>query len=314
MILTTSYKSNQFLWLGLKVLIAFACLYFIVTRITENNDIDFSQFWSFLTDFDLFSVKNLFILAFLSCFNWFLEIYKWRILTREIRKISWLEATEQCLSALSFSLLTPNRLGEYGAKTYFFPREHWKKIVVLNGIGNGYQLLSTLVFGCLGIGIFWNQLYSIISQSTRYSLLVLALLPLVLFSVGWCRKQLGKLLRSCKGVGAEAHTKVLVLSMLRYLVFSHQFACIVWLFAPSLSYPETLGAITLVYLISSIVPMLSLFDVVLKGSVALFVFSWLNLTDVYMVSTVLLMWVLNFAFPALTGTYFILRLRLPWNS
>ena len=47
-----------------------------------------------------------------------MEIAKWKILTNNVKKNSWLDATKQSLASLTLSLITPNRIGEYGAKIF----------------------------------------------------------------------------------------------------------------------------------------------------------------------------------------------------
>ncbi len=60
------------------------------------------------------------------------------------------------------------------------------------------------------------------------------------------------------------------------------------------------------YMIASIVPMLSVFDFVLKGTVAIWVFSFLGVEPIRILTITTLMWLLNIALPALIGSYFVL--------
>ena len=43
-----------------------------------------------------------------------------------ILEINFFEAYEQCLASLTVSIITPNRIGEYGAKALFFEKENRK--------------------------------------------------------------------------------------------------------------------------------------------------------------------------------------------
>ena len=313
MILTSSYKSNQFLWLVFKLALAFGCMFFIVERLTQNNVISFSQFLSNLSDFKLYSLKNGSILLIFSFFNWFLEIYKWKLLASKVHKISFKEATKQSLSSLSFSLLTPNRIGEYGAKAYFFAKSDWKKVMIVNGLGNGYQLLTTLLFGIVGFIFFQSELEQFISNINYvFIFLFIIVLGIILF-IPWIQKQFKKTKTYISYFSVYFHLKISTLSIIRYFIFSHQFYFILSLLAPETQYIETISAITLVYFISSLIPMLSLFDVAVKGSVAIFVLSWLPIESSIVVTSVLAMWILNFAFPSFLGSMHILRLQTKWN-
>ena len=97
--------------------------------------------------------------------------------------------------------------------------------------------------------------------------------------------------------------------MLRFVVFSHQFYFLLLIFKIDFPYLETISAITSVYLIASIIPMLSLFDVILKGSIAIWVFSFLNIDPIIILSITTLAWILNFVLPAIIGSYFVITFK-----
>ena len=65
-------------------------------------------------------------MLFFTIINHFLEIKKWKTLTKSMKNNSWFEATEQSLASLTFSIITPNRIGEYGAKVLYY-HIHGKK-------------------------------------------------------------------------------------------------------------------------------------------------------------------------------------------
>ena len=69
--------------------------------------------------------------------------------------------------------------------------------------------------------------------------------------------------------------------------------------------------ITSMYLLSSIIPALSIFDVVIKGSVAVFVFSFLEINQLIILSIITIMWLLNFVLPSIIGSYFVLLFKIP---
>ena len=102
---------------------------------------------------------------------------------------------------------------------------------------------------------------------------------------------------------------VILISLLRYLVFSHQFYFLIYCFKLNISYFEAMTAISSVYLIASCIPILSLFDVSLKGSVAIIVFSIFEIDSIQILSITTLMWLLNFVFPAIIGSYFVFQIN-----
>jgi len=63
------------------------------------------------------------------------------------------------------------------------------------------------------------------------------------------------------------------------------------------------------YFIASIIPILSLFDVLLKSAVAVFIFSFFEIDELKIICISLLMWIFNFVFPATLGSYFVLTFK-----
>ena len=80
-------------------------------------------------------------------------------------------------------------------------------------------------------------------------------------------------------------------------------------FGIDIPYLKALSLIASVYLISSIIPMLAMFDFVVKGSVAVFIFSFWGCPPLIILSVTTLMWLLNFVFPAVIGSYYVLKFK-----
>ena len=104
--------------------------------------------------------------------------------------------------------------------------------------------------------------------------------------------------------------KILGLALLRYLVFSHQFYLLLWMFEVETPYLTIMNLLFCVYFLASVIPSLAIFDWVIKGSIAIFIFGFLGLNELTIVTVTTLMWVLNFGFPALLGSIFVLNFKL----
>ena len=70
-------------------------------------------------------------LLFLSVVNWALEVLKWQSLVEMIEHISFKTSAKQSLASLTASLITPNRIGEYGAKAVYFNKKQRPKVLLL---------------------------------------------------------------------------------------------------------------------------------------------------------------------------------------
>ena len=313
MLNSISYKSKQFLWLVFKLLIVILCGYFIYDVLTKNEELKIDTFYSFLLGFNVFSIKNILFLLIFTFFNWFLEIRKWEILANTIKSISWSNAAKQSLASLSFSLITPNRIGEYGAKAIYFEKSQRKNVLLLNFIGNFYQLFVTLFIGFIGLLYLKTKLkniiseinYDIISGILIFSVFTLTLLTLTT----WFKELRRKFLVRFDFLTRKLNAQIAFLSLFRYLIFSHQFYFLLIIFNIDISYLDAMAGISSMYFLSSIVPMLSLFDFALKGSIALLVFGIFEINPIIILSITTLMWILNFALPAMVGSYFVLRFK-----
>ncbi|WP_159946996.1 hypothetical protein [Polaribacter septentrionalilitoris] len=264
-----------------------------------------------LLQHQIFSFKNVLILVVFSALNWFFEILKWNNLVNTIKNISFWEASIQCFSSLTASLITPNRIGEYGAKALYFEKPLRKKIVGLNFIGNFYQLIATLFFGSIGF-IYLASTHQInFDFDSAFGVIFVLILLFGFFVLLIKSFQIGKnyvqkVKKFISKIPFSINLKTTVYSFLRYLIFSHQFYFLVFLFNLQIEYIDAISAITSVYLIASIVPMLSFFDVVLKGSISVWIFTFFQIDPISILTIVSVMWMLNFAIPAIIGSYFVI--------
>jgi hypothetical protein len=308
--ITSSYKSNQLLWLVLKLLTVILCCYFIFTNIAFNEELKFIDFYTKMMNFGVFSSKNIIFMLFFTIINHFLEIKKWKTLTKSVKNNSWFEATEQSLASLTFSIITPNRIGEYGAKVLYYPNNKRKQILLLNFAGNFYQLAITIILGMIGLVFLYKYAsFSIISTQNSI-IIIIALISMVgiFYFLKEKYSKIGDWLSKIIELLSFKNNKIVILiSLLRYLVFSHQFYFLIYCFKLNISYFEAMTAISSVYLIASCIPILSLFDVSLKGSVAIIVFSIFEIDSIQILSITTLMWLLNFVFPAIIGSYFVFQ-------
>lgn len=101
-----------------------------------------------------------------------MEIAKWKILTNNVKKNSWLDATKQSLASLTLSLITPNRIGEYGAKALYYTNDKRKQILLLNFAGNFYQLVITIVLGAIGL-VYLSTYFSFSVISIQHSIILI---------------------------------------------------------------------------------------------------------------------------------------------
>jgi len=308
-------RYKQFWFLIIKLSIVLGAGYFIYKRIFLS---EFSNNKSLEIVTELL-IKNKFlflIVLLLSCVNWFFEILKWQVLVKSIQTISFFQALKQSLSSHALSLITPFKAGEYGGKVLYFSKKSRKKILLLNFIGNSTQLLITLIFGSLSLLYFVLHFQvNIHLHKIRGIAYYIAFFILLIFAgkQSFLTKKESFYQKSYhffKKMSGNIKFNTALYSLLRYLIFSHQFYLMLVLFQIQVPYFIAMMLIFSMYLIASVLPVISLFDFVIKGSIAVYLFSFLQVDalPIALVSTI--MWLLNFALPALIGTVFVMQYKL----
>ena len=318
MVYNVPYKTKQFLFVLIKLSIVVGAGYFIYSKLLLNENLLFSTYIAFLIENDPFSLKNVLFLVFLTLFNWFFEILKWQKLVQIVQKISFKDALEQSLGGLTASLVTPNRIGDYGAKVMYYTNRFKGKIVLLNLVGNISQMTITTVFGVIGLTIFVNFYQVDINyyRVTRFVFILLIIAILSFFGVKHRRFKVKghsyvDIIDFIKSITINVKAKTLVFSLIRYLIFSFQFYFFLSVFGVAIDYLDAMVVITSMYFLASIIPSISIFDVVIKGSVAVFLFSFLKINELTILTIITSMWLLNFVIPSVFGGYYILNFRLP---
>ena len=306
-----SHKAKQFLLVLVKLLIVSGALYYIVNQLQGEKAIA----WRLISDY--FSIKSLFFLLLFSVLNWVFEILKWQHLVSSFTKISFLEAAKQSLGSLTASIFTPNRIGEYGAKALYFDKKKIKKIIFLNFIGNSSQMMVTTFFGVLGFIISSVAVSeTMLWLNFKFSLLHLLFLVLFLFVVFLIFKfrkvsiyglSLQKIIEAIKKLSIGFHVTTLQLSIIRYLIFAHQFYFLLLIFGSEISYSLALATVFMMYFLASIIPSIHLMDVAIKGSIALFLFGKLGIPEWKMITITSVMWLFNLVIPVVIGSFFVMK-------
>lgn len=311
---STIYKSKQFFTLAIKLSIVIGCGYFIYYKLFKNQQLQFDVFFSNSVKNELFSIKNITFLLIFSVFNWILEIKKWQLLVSYLKRVSFIEAAKQSLASLTASSITPNRIGEYGAKALYFESRDRKQILALNLVGNLFQLSATIIFGVFGVTYFTFN-FSLDKSLINFMLvigvlfIVLTTTVLLLKKASYKGYSLETFIQFIKKTSKKNNIKILILSFARYIIFLHQFYFILLLFNVDIQYTEAIFSIFTMYLLASLIPMFSFFDVVIKSSAAILIFSYFNINEIVILSTVMLMWIFNFVIPSIVGSYFVLTFK-----
>ncbi|MDR7208269.1 lysylphosphatidylglycerol synthase domain-containing protein [Flavobacterium piscis] len=304
------HKAKQFLVLLTKLLIVGGAFYFIYNQLANNDQLDWQKFITLYRKNQ--SVLGISFILLLSVLNRYFEILKWQNLAGVIRKISLGEATKQVLAALTAGIFTPNGVGEYAGKALFYPKSETKKVVFLNLICNGIQMVLTVIFGVFGL-LYFNAKHTIITTKTVAVLfgifLLLAGIFFFLKKIKIKGFSIEKLFHKINEIPKRIHQKNILLGVCRYLVFSHQYYFLFLAFDVELPYFTLIATIAVVYFLASSLPTFQFLDFAVKGSVAIYFFGILGVNEWIVVFISTSMWFLNVVLPVIIGAYYVLNFK-----
>jgi hypothetical protein len=275
------------------------------------------------------------MLFLLMLINWGIESLKWRLLIRQVEEVNVRTAFKAILGGLAVSIFTPNRVGEFFGRVFTLKKTDPLKAILLTIVGSFSQLLVTVVTGTAAYVIFAPKyLPTVIYESTwivnGFSL-TLSIISLVMvfafFNISVLHRvsilipaKYTERLRSSIDSMADCPRplllKTLMLSTLRYLVFSTQFYLAIRLMELNFTISQCLLVIPVIYLLLAAIPTVALTEIGVRGSVSVFLFGLFFGTKgldsdatLAVVSASTLIWIINIAVPSLAGVMVVFRLK-----
>ncbi len=237
-----------------------------------------------------------------------MESIKWKWTIKPISKLTFIQAFLSVMSGVAVSQIFPNKTGEYIGRLAFVENKNKWIAAILSIWGSVSQLFMTLLFGVWGI-IYLNLYQSyqgivIISILLMvFSFIVFSNLPFIISKLHW--KCLTKLKQSCPYFNKKRLTALLTISMLRYISFVIPYLLLVYYFSNTNQFFITImAAISVIFLLQTIVPSFLFSDIIARISIPVLVFSKLPIpvfTNQLDYLPGLILYVFNLILPALIG-------------
>lgn len=320
----------------IRILIIAATYFFLYRQVFQKRNLDevYEVFRDFFTS-SLFQ-QGIALILVLMLINWGLEAVKWKILIRRIEKVSWVKSFEAVLTGVSVTIFMPNRTGDYLGRVFILEKANRIEGVLITIIGSISQLIITLSLGMFGFLAYYYEYLNkqtVLQDYIGAGLILLVpvlvfLLILVYFNLKSLTPILSKLFRGRFAKYAHyvdvfsAYStvelfKVLLLSFLRYAVFSTQFYLLLLLFNVRIPYPDAIILISMIYLFMMVVPSIALTEIGIRGSLSIYIiskyFTHIGVSaDPYelgIFAASSLLWFINIVMPAIAGTFFVFKLK-----
>ena len=247
----------------------------------------------------------LFIVAiFLSFVNQYLEYSKWKNTLEFIQESK--NKVQSYLAGVLTGFLTPSLLGNFLGRMYYYPRIKRQQIITLTMLSNGAQFITSIYFGLISLAWLGQKQLNI--PTFEFHIVSLSITIILLFYYffdnfpipisKWKTKILPYLSNT-----KEFRLKLLVLSIIRYIIFSSQYFLLFQSFGIPFSF-ELLGWIWQIYFWSTLSPSLLLGKLFIRESIALWVLVPIIGHPEIILSTSITLWVLNHGIIALIALPF----------
>jgi hypothetical protein len=272
------------------------------------------------------NIINLILVFVLMVVNWSLEAFKWKISVQKVQPVSFYRSLKAIFSGVSFSVTTPNRMGEYLGRVLYMNEGNRLRVVSLTVLGSTSQLIITVFFGLLALVVLrpaidrsglsgWPAWINVLLTSTSIAFLVLTVFY---FRIGWLIKWIDRipgikkyfwLINELGKTDTTLLIRLLSISLLRYFVFTTQYFLLFLFFGVDVNWWQGFWATALVFYIMAITPTIALFEVVQKIYVTKEIFAIFTVNTLAIGFVTTTIWFINLVVPAVIGSLLILGIK-----
>lgn len=306
---------------AIKILIVALSFWYITHKLLNYNWSD--QSFAELSEGGVYQYLILALVFIMMFINWGTESLKWRFLIKSQSKVNFWSAFKAVTGGITFSLITPNRIGEPIGRILFLNKENRAKAAVSTIVGSLSQLTVTIVPGAISaaILILYNPEILHLTSGINYIIATVLILLTVItllcyFNIRFLEYILIRIFRLKKfseyiEVFSQYSKKelfiVLLMSAFRYIIFVMQFYLLFQFFNVGVSFKLSVLIISATYFVATLLPSITLFEFGLRGSVIIFFSQFFtdNYTSAFAASV--LLWFVNIAVPAIIGGVFLLK-------
>ncbi len=244
------------------------------------------------------------LMGLLMALNYTIEALKWKTVVASTNQFNIFQALRAVLVGQAFSFFTPARSGDYVGRTLFLAPGTKLKGITQMAWASYAQLLMTICFG--SIAIFWNLPFL---PWLKWVAPWGAVLALFLFFYnqslkGWLSKI--NLLQIDNGL----KWKLIALAFSRYLVYILQYNWASEMLSIPVHAIDLSIAIMALLFFLSMIPAISLTDLVIRGQLFLLLMAPFYHNDIMLIALTTLIWIVNFLIPSIIGSILLLGFKI----
>ncbi len=262
--------------------------------------------------------------------NYGLEARKWQLLIKPLENCSFITAFKAVLAGCSITMLTPNRIGEYGGRILYVQEQNRLRAISLNILGSISQLVITIVMGTAGLffmkyfsgsdALAFASIPALLSNSLlTTSVLISVLLILFYLRIGWLIHLMEKVrflskplkyVRLLHQFSGKQLLRILFLSFLRYLVFILQYLLLLKVMDVGITITLGFWLLTIFYLVMAIAPTIGFTELPVRATASVELFKLYSINILGIQAAALGIWLINLVLPAIIGSILILGIKI----
>ena len=261
--------------------------------------------------------------------KWGIESLKWKILVTPLEQFSFARAFKAVLAGCSITMLTPNRIGEYGGRIMYVSEKNRLDAISLTILGSVSQLTITMILGTAGIlylkyvapggnltdSLPWilNNIILYVSFSITVILLLLyfkAHFFIVLISRIRFLKSFVKHIAVVDVFTGKQLLRILFLSFLRYMVFILQYVWLLQVMEVHISMVLCFWLLTIFYLMMVMAPTIGFTELPVRATASVAILGLYSSNILGMQAATFGIWLINLVVPAIIGSIFILGIKI----
>ncbi|MDX1942244.1 MAG: lysylphosphatidylglycerol synthase transmembrane domain-containing protein [Saprospiraceae bacterium] len=316
----STYRQNKLFGPILNILIVMLFLVALYYQVFARQDLLFA-FQTFQTQLEWAHLPWLILALGLMPVNWAFETFKWLQFTRSFSKMRFWQSYQAVLAGVAMSLITPNRIGEYGGRVLLTERRHTWRIVVATLLGSISQMIVLFSVGLVGFLWFsYNHLVlktyllfgvGVLGLGFILTLIIIffriqAIIPIIYWLAGkqmWkrIRKQI-IVLRMCND---QQKLQAIAWALLRYLTYCVQYWLLLHFLRMDVPILDAFAAIATIFLIQTGFPLPPIGALLARAEIALYIWGYFNVHEISVLAATFGLFIINLALPALLGAIFI---------
>jgi hypothetical protein len=276
-----------------------------------------------------FATVSFWIACVLVIVNWGIEAIKWQIQLAPLEKISFKTAFKSVLAGCSITMITPNRVGEYGGRIFYVKEENRIDAIPLTILGSMSQLFVTLVIGAaslISMLYFSNNIFALKSLPSYTAAVMLyvsiagaSFLLLAYLRVSLIVKFLSKFpfLEKIVSHIVLLHTfsrkqllRILFLSFLRYSIFILQYILLLQAMQVHIDFVTSYQLIAIFYLIMAMAPTIGFTELPIRAAASVEVLQLYSTNIVGIQAGASAIFFINLVLPAIIGSVLIFGIKI----